>query len=83
LPASRTSAGGLLPCSMPFAGTRGNQGNSNGVNRGHEFTVRPTGESFGWQGRARQGRQDGWRRRSGDALVGDFRPPHWKRHLTM
>jgi hypothetical protein len=36
-----------------FAGTRGSQGNSNGVNRGHEFTVQPIGESFGWQGRAR------------------------------
>jgi hypothetical protein len=43
----------MLPCSMQFAGTRGNQGNSNGVNRGHEFTVQPIGESFGWQGRAR------------------------------
>jgi hypothetical protein len=43
----------MLPCSMQFAGTRSNQGNSNGVNRGHEFTVRPIGESFGWQGRAR------------------------------
>jgi hypothetical protein len=53
LPANRTSAGGMLPCSMQFAGTRGNQGNSNGVNRGHEFTVQPIGESFGWQGRAR------------------------------
>jgi hypothetical protein len=29
---------------MQFAGTRGN---SNGVNRGHEFTVQPIGESFG------------------------------------
>ena len=52
-PASRTSAGGMVPCSMQFAGTRSNQGNSNGVNRGHEFTVRPAGGSFGWQGRAR------------------------------
>jgi len=36
-----------------FTATRSNQGNSNGVNRGHEFTVQPMAESFGWQGQAR------------------------------
>jgi hypothetical protein len=57
-----------------FTGTWSNQGNSNGVNRGHEFTVQPMAESFGWQGQARYGRQGGRWRRSGDALVGDFPP---------
>jgi hypothetical protein len=39
-----------------FTGTQSNQGNSDGVNRGHEFTVQPMAESFGWQGQARYGR---------------------------
>jgi hypothetical protein len=45
--------GGTLMSKLEFTGTQSNQGNSNGANRGHEFTVQPMAESFGWQGQAR------------------------------
>jgi hypothetical protein len=64
-----------------FTGTQSNQGNSNGVNRGHEFTVQPMAESFGWQGQARYGRQGGRRRRSGDA-IGHTSPGGSMRRIT-
>ena len=50
LPSWHRGIGGTLMSKPKFSGTRSN---SNGVNRGHEFTVQLMAESFGRQGQAR------------------------------